>query len=134
MEIAKDLWDDIKDRFSIGNGPHIHQLKTKLVECKQQGMTIVNYYGKLKIIWEELGNYEQNLVCRCGGCKCNIGGEFDKKCEEERLHQFLMGLDDSVYGTVCSNILSTKPLPSLNQAYAMIVQEERVRNVIRGKE
>ena len=114
IEIAKDLWDDIMELFSIGNGPRIHHLKTDLVECKQQGVTIVNYYGKLKMIWEELGNYEQILVCSCGGCKCKIGGELDKKREEERLHQFLMGLDDSVYGTISSNILSIESLPSLN--------------------
>ncbi|KZV52705.1 hypothetical protein F511_23168 [Dorcoceras hygrometricum] len=134
MEIAKDLWDDIKERFSAGNGPRIHQLKTELVECKQRGMTIVNYYGKLKMIWEELGNYEQNPVCKCGSCKCNISAELDKKREEERLHQFLIGLDDSIYGTVRSNILSADPLLNLNRAYAMMIQEERVRNITRGKE
>ncbi|KZV55154.1 hypothetical protein F511_30344 [Dorcoceras hygrometricum] len=105
MEIAKDRWDDIKEWFSVGNGPRII-----------------------------IANFEQNLVCKCGSCKCNIGAELDKKREEERLHQFLMGLDDSVYGTVCSNILSTEPLPSLNRAYSMIIQEERVRNITRGKE
>lgn len=82
----------------------------------------------------KLGNYEQNPVCRCGGCKCNTGAELDKKREEERLHKFLMGLDDLIYGTVRSNILSTEPLPSLNRAYAMIVQEERVCNITRGME
>ena len=111
----------LRSDFFVGNEPRIQQLKTKLVECKQQRMTIVNYYGKLKTIWEELRNYEHNLVCKHGGCKCNIGRELDKKCEEERLHQFLVGLDDSVYGIVRSNILSTKSLPSLNRVYAMMV-------------
>ncbi|XP_073152174.1 uncharacterized protein [Henckelia pumila] len=54
QEIAKELWDDIKERLSIGNGPLIQKLKSKLIECKQQGMAIMNYYGKLKMIWEEL--------------------------------------------------------------------------------
>ncbi|KAJ0099677.1 hypothetical protein Patl1_21343 [Pistacia atlantica] len=113
MEIAKELWNDIKKRFSVGNGPRIQQLKTELAGCKQQGMAVVSYYGKLKMIWEELGNYEQNPMCRCGGCKCNIGTELDKRREEEKLHQFLMGLDDSTYGTMRSNILSTKPESSI---------------------
>ncbi|KAJ0031329.1 hypothetical protein Pint_14443 [Pistacia integerrima] len=124
MEIAKELWNDIKKWFSVGNGPRIQQLKTELA----------SYYGKLKMIWEELGNYEQNPMCRCGGCKCNIGTELDKRREEERLHQFLMGLDDSTYGTVRFNILSAEPLPNLNRAYAMIVQEERVRHMTQGRE
>lgn len=134
LETAKELWDDIKERFSVGNGPRVHQLKTELAECKQQGLSIINYYGKLKMLWEELGNYEQHPTCQCGGCTCHLGTAMDKQREEERLHQFLMGLDDSVYGTARSNILSTDPLPSLNRAYAVIVQEERVHNIARGKE
>ncbi|CAJ2632240.1 unnamed protein product [Trifolium pratense] len=134
MEVAKHLWDDIKERFSVGNGPRIQQLKSELADCKQRGMTILNYYGKLKMIWEELRNYEQYPSCKCSGCRCNIGAELDKKREEEKLHQFLMGLDDSTYGAVRTNILSTEPLPTLNKAYALVIQAERVRTITRTKE
>lgn len=58
MEVAKELWDDIEEWFSVGNGPRIHQLKFELVECKQRGIIVMSYYGKLKMISEELGNYE----------------------------------------------------------------------------
>ena len=58
----------------------------------------------------------------------------EKKREEERVHQFLMGLDEDGYGTVRSNILSIEPLPNLNRVYAMIVQQERVRTMTRTKE
>ena len=39
MENAKELWDDIKERFSVANGPRIQQLKSELAECKQEGMS-----------------------------------------------------------------------------------------------
>ncbi|XP_010257798.1 PREDICTED: uncharacterized protein LOC104597773 [Nelumbo nucifera] len=97
-------------------------------------MTILNYYGKLKMIWEELGNYEQYPTCQCGKCSCDISRAWDKKRDEEKLHQFLMGLDDTVYGGVCLHILSTKPLPNLNRAYAIVVQEEQVRTMTHAKE
>ena len=58
MEVAQDLWIDIKERFSVANGPRIQQLKAELAECKQKGMTIVAYYGKFKKLWEELANHE----------------------------------------------------------------------------
>lgn len=45
-----------------------------------------------------------------------------------------MGLDDGVYGVVCSNILSTEPLPNLNRVYSMIVQEERHKSILRSKD
>ena len=58
MEVAKELWDDIEEWFSVGNGPCIHQLNFELAECKQRGITVMSYYRKLKMISEELGNYE----------------------------------------------------------------------------
>ena len=79
MEVAKDLWANIKERFSIVNGPRIQQLKAELVECKQRRLTIVTYYGKLKKLWEELANYDQVPTCKCGLYKCNLSSEFERK-------------------------------------------------------
>ncbi|KAJ1399233.1 Retrotransposon gag domain [Sesbania bispinosa] len=98
VENAKELSEDIRDRFSVVNGPRIQQLKAELADCKQQGMTMVAYYGKLKTLWDELANYEQIPRCSCGGCKCDIASKLEKRREEERVHQFLMGLDDVSYG------------------------------------
>ena len=50
MEIAKEPWDNIKERFYVGNGLHIHQLKAELAKCKQRGLTVINNYRRLKII------------------------------------------------------------------------------------
>jgi hypothetical protein len=95
---------------------------------------MVAYYGKLKTLWDELANYQQIPRFTCGGCKCDIGSKMEKQREEEKVHQFLMGLDDALYGTVRSNLLATDPLPSLNRVYSTMVQEERVRTISRGKE
>ena len=134
MEVAHDLWKDIEERFSIVNGPRIQQLKAELADCKQKGSTIVTYFGRLKKLWEELANYEQIPTCKCGLCTCNIGVVLEKKREEERVHQFLMGLDDTTYATVRSNVLTQDPLPTLNRVYSVLVQEERVCTITRGKE
>jgi len=63
-------------------------------------MNIVNYYGKLKQLWDELANYDQSPTCKCGGCTCDLGSILDKKREEERAHTFLMGLGDTIYDLV----------------------------------
>lgn len=39
---------------------------------KHKGSTIVIYFGWLKKLCEELENYEQILICKCGNCTCNI--------------------------------------------------------------
>ena len=44
--------------------------------------------------------------------------------EEEKVYDFLMGLDDS-FNTVRSQVLSIDPLPTLGRAYAMTAQEEK---------
>jgi len=40
------------------------------------------------------------------------------------VHTFLMGLDDTVYDTVRSNILAHNQLLNLNKVYSILIQEE----------
>jgi hypothetical protein len=134
FETAKELWDDIKERFDVVNGPRVQQLKSELAQCKQGGLSMVSYYGKLKSLWDDLANYEQALTCTYKGCTCDIQTKLEKRREEERCHVFLMGLDDGMYGTVRSNLLATDPMPSLNKMYSILVKEERMRSITRGKE
>jgi len=97
-------------------------------------MNIVNYYGKLKQLWDELENYDQPPTCKCGGCTCDLGSILDKKREEERVHTFFMGLDDTIYDIVHSNILVHDPLPNLNKVYSILILEKRVQTIACGKE
>jgi len=52
-------------------------------------MSIVNYYGKLKQLWDALANYDQPPTCKCDGCTCDLRSILDKKREEERVHTFM---------------------------------------------
>jgi len=133
LETAKELWDNIEDIFSVVNGPRIQQLKSYLAHCKQGSLSMVAYYGKLKALWDDLANYKQVLTCTCKGFTCGIKAKLEKRREEEKSHVFLMGLDDELYGTVRLNLLATDPMPSLNKMYSILVQEERMRIITRGK-
>ena len=86
LETAKELWDDIKERFSVVNGPRIQQLKSDLAQCKQGGLSMVAYYKKLKALRDYLANYEQLLICTCKGCTCGFAAKFEKCREEKRGH------------------------------------------------
>ena len=112
----------------------MQQLRSDLANCRQDGQSIVSYFGKVKTLWDEINNYDQISICICTGCRCNLTIELERKHEEERVHQFLMGLDEEGYRSVRSNILSIEPLPNLNRAYAMVIQQERVRAMARTKE
>jgi hypothetical protein len=85
QENVKDLWEDIKERFSIGNGPRVQQIKEELGECRQTKMTMVAYYGKLKTMWDELANYQRTPYCTCGYCKCDVGKKLEKQREDEKV-------------------------------------------------
>jgi len=47
-----------------------------------------------------------------------------KFMDEDKINQFLMGLNDDIYSTLRSQILALDPLPSLDKIYNIIQQEE----------
>lgn len=52
--------------------------------------------------------------------------EGTKRCQqEEKLDQFLLGLDNSAYTTIISQIIIMDPLPTINNAYLIVIREER---------
>lgn len=55
--------------FYVENGLKVHQLKAGLPTCKKWEDSVMVYYGRLKLMWDELVNYEPLPECRCGGSK-----------------------------------------------------------------
>ena len=127
VQTAKDMWEDLKERYAVGNAPRVHQLRSEIVNLKQEGMTVAAYYAKIKGMWDELNQYIEIPECTCGAAQAIV-----KSREDEKAHQFLMGLDDTTFGTVRSSILALDPLPTLGKIYAMVTQEERHHSMARG--
>ncbi|XP_019086715.1 PREDICTED: uncharacterized protein LOC109127039 [Camelina sativa] len=125
---AYKLWVDLKKRFAVGNSVRVYQLKAELVACRQEGLSVLDYYGKLSSKWEELNNYKPIRHCSCGGTSPYV-----KEREEEQVYQFLMGLDESRFGNICTTIIGTDPLPDVNEIYQKIVREERRLNSLRNE-
>ncbi|XP_074288123.1 uncharacterized protein LOC141613288 [Silene latifolia] len=125
----KDVWDELRERYSAGNTPRVHQLKSELNECKQGRDSGVEYYTRLKTIWDELGNYSKIKDCTCGAA-----ASIEKEREEEKVHPFLMGLDSKLYGNIRTNLLMEDPIASLTRAYALILREERHASLTKVKE
>ena len=86
---AHKLWEQLRQRFSIGNSVRAHQLRAELSACKQDGMSVLDYFGKLSARWEELLSYKPLPKCTCSAM-----AQITKEHEEGRVHQFLMGLDE----------------------------------------
>ena len=113
-DIAADLWEHIRVRYSIKSGQRVQRLKTELATCRQKGLAVEAYYGKLMKLWASLSDYQQAKTM----------AEVLKGREEDRVHQFLMGLDETLFGSVKSALLSRVPLPTLDEAYNAVAQDE----------
>ncbi|XP_075095218.1 uncharacterized protein LOC142173512 [Nicotiana tabacum] len=61
-------------------------------------------------------------------CVCEGKQKLEKALDDERLIQFLMGLNDS-YGQARGTILMMNPLPSINHAYSLVLQDESQKEV-----
>ncbi|CAN6684469.1 unnamed protein product [Malus baccata var. baccata] len=98
---AKDVWDDLHERFSQSNKPRIFQLNRELATISQGSSSVSAYFTRLKVIWDVLSSYSDGCTCSCG-----------TKCERQHLMQFLMGLHDS-FSAVRDQILFMNPLPTI---------------------
>lgn len=135
---AEELWKDVKERFSVTNGARYQHVMAEVVTCRQKGMTIAEYYGKLKELWEDLDHIDplpkcSCSGCTCGGCKCELIKVIEKKSENHKVHQFLFGLDEDLYGSLRTNLLAQDPIPNLNRVYNLLIQEESVKNKPRSE-
>lgn len=130
VDEVKVLWDDLKLQFSAGNGPRISELRADIANCKQNGDSVMVYYGKLKKMWDELAIYKPIRTCSCG----EMASQLEEDRNEERTNTFLNGLDAARFGTVRSAITSLEPLPKLSQVYQRIVREERQQTITRHQE
>lgn len=54
-----------------------------------------------------------------------------KEHEEDKLHQFLMGLDKTLFGSVKSALFSQVPLPTLDEVYNAVSQDEESMTIRR---
>ena len=113
---AHQVWEDLRDQFGQKNALVIFQIQKAIATMSQGTMSVASYYIKLKALWDDLELYRSPIVC-------NQTKEHQNEKEEDKLMQFLMGLND-LFKTIRSNVLVMNPLPNVRQAYSLIVQEE----------
>ena len=97
VDLAQRMWENIRKRFSIPNVPRIHQLKSTIASCRQEGQEVMDFFSPLMSLWNELGNYTKVPSCTCGPAETMA-----KMLEQKKGHQFLMGLNDESFSTIRS--------------------------------
>ncbi|XP_060200622.1 uncharacterized protein LOC132628885 [Lycium barbarum] len=122
-ETAESIWKQLERRYGTVNGTKIFELKKELASTQQRSLDIASYFNKLKKSWNELGTMRKN---HSNSCVCAAKTGMEKDEEEDRLYQFLMGLNE-VYVGVISSLLMMNPLPHLDDAYNILLQDENQR-------
>ncbi|XP_022642959.1 uncharacterized protein LOC111242697 [Vigna radiata var. radiata] len=125
VEEAKDLWDELKERFSKGDYFKISDLLQDIHSIRQGERGVSQFFTDLKILWEELESLRPIPSCTCEiPCSCDLSRISLKYREAEHVICFLEGLNDS-YNTVRTQILLMDPLPNINRVFSLIMQQER---------
>ena len=117
-ESAEKLWKEIERRFGQASEIKIFQIRKEISSISQGNSTVASYFNRIKKLWDELSFSISHPVCICG-CK----EAFQRLDEEQKVHQFLMGLNES-YSTIRRNILMMKPLPDVDSVYSMLINDE----------
>lgn len=125
---AKEIWDDLLTRFLQSNVPRIFQLKKDLTALNQGSLSITAYFTKMRNLTDELSALSRIPKCVCvrNSCSCGVSSKLEFYEQVNSLSQFLMGLNDGFTG-IRGQMLMMKPLPTLSQAYSMLLQEEGQR-------
>lgn len=71
-----------------------------------------------------MASYRPLRLCKCGKCECDLGTIQEKDREEDKVHQYLFGLDDTLFHTVRSSLVSRIPIQSMEEEYNIVCQEE----------
>jgi len=71
IEKAIDVWNDLKERFSLGDLVRVSVLQQEIYNLKQEHRTVTEFFSDLKILWDELELYMPIPTCTCHvSCSC----------------------------------------------------------------
>ena len=122
---ARDIWNDLKDRFQQSNGPRIFQLRREFVNLSQEQNSIGVFFTRLKSVYQDLCEFKPECTC---ACVCGGKAKLNEFAESEYVMQFLMGLNET-YTHARGQVLLMEPIPPISKVYAMLTQEETQRSI-----
>ncbi|CAA7054923.1 unnamed protein product [Microthlaspi erraticum] len=128
MSTAEQIWKNLMSRFRQDDAPRVYEIEQRLSNLQQGSMDVSTYYTELVTLWEEYHNYIELPLCTCGKCECNAAACWEKLQQRSRVTKFLMGLNE-VYEPTRRHILVLKPIPSIEDVFNMVSQDERQKSI-----
>ncbi|XP_019460080.1 PREDICTED: uncharacterized protein LOC109359841 [Lupinus angustifolius] len=125
MKTATEIWQDLRERCYQEDAYRISQLLREIYTYKQGNLSIAAYHNHIKGLWQELDNFRPIPGCSCTHrCICNLIPTIRGYKENDYVICFLNGLNDQYEG-LRSQIMLMDPLPTINKAFYLLVQQER---------
>ncbi|XP_075074777.1 uncharacterized protein LOC142162332 [Nicotiana tabacum] len=103
----------------------MYYLHREIFTLTQGTSSILVYYSKLKDLWDE---YDSIMPLPT---YCDKSKNYNEHQQYQRLWQFFMGLNEG-YSEARSQILMKSKIPTINQAYATILQDESQKIIAGG--
>ncbi|MFS8004213.1 putative RNA-directed DNA polymerase [Helianthus anomalus] len=125
---AAEIWSDLDGRFGKESAPRAYEIKQKIAGTRQAGNSVSAYFTQLRSLWDQAQSVQPFPQCSCDKCECEVGKKIFEHQEKEHLYEFLMGLG-AEFTVIRTQILATKPIPSLTAAYHMVHDDEKQRAV-----
>ncbi|KAH0779192.1 hypothetical protein KY290_005619 [Solanum tuberosum] len=100
------------------------KLRKELANISQGSLDIPSYFNKIKQLWDKIASIS---VRQARICNCDAKGLYQEDEDEQKLYQFLVGLNDT-YVQVRSHIL-LKPTHLVGVAYGLLLNDEKQRIV-----
>ena len=63
LDTVVAIQNELKEHFQQSNGSRVFQIKRDLKILVKSQDFVSNYFTKLKVLWEELANYNANCTC-----------------------------------------------------------------------
>ncbi|XP_019189263.1 PREDICTED: uncharacterized protein LOC109183663 [Ipomoea nil] len=129
MEEAKEIWNDLRRRFSQRDAHRISSLQNEIYGLRQGSMTVNDYYTGCRTLWEEMNALRPLPICKCvPRCSCDLVDEIRKDREIDQIIRFLQGLNEE-YNSLKSGVIVLDPLPELHKIFVMAEKFERQLNI-----
>ncbi|XP_009600622.1 uncharacterized protein [Nicotiana tomentosiformis] len=89
---AESIWNQLNNKYGAVNRTKIFEIKKELASVCQGSLDIASYFNKLEKLWDKLGIISSNHAKTCT-CAAKAGLQIEE--EENRVHQFFMGLNET---------------------------------------
>ncbi|CAN1827511.1 hypothetical protein LINPERHAP1_LOCUS31949 [Linum perenne] len=122
---AQAIWEAARTTYStVDNSSALFEVETQLFHLKQGDKDATEYFNMLGRYWLHLDMYEAQTWDTPADQE-----RFKRYIEKKRTLYFLLGLNQNL-DDVKGRIMSTKPFPTLTEAFSEIKREESRRQLM----